>query len=214
MLTRGFILGLALLFALGLFGQNTSNVLEGEVTFITSKNVYVKFENTARIQLGDTLFITVENAPQLVVMNKSTTSCVCVPVGKTSVAKGDKVIFLGKNATKVNESPDKVEPAVEEPVEDKAAPRPEALASENEKTLFKERIRGRISASSYHNIASARDDRNRFMSRFWLDAGGNRDLVWYPRADCCGGWVDHAARRHEPVHYSLDGQRRADHGDL
>ena len=41
-----------------LFGQVTSLQLAGQVTFMSSENVYVKFKSTNGIFSGDTLYIT------------------------------------------------------------------------------------------------------------------------------------------------------------
>ena len=53
------------------FGQDT--VIIGKATFVTSKNVYVKFENTKKIKIGDTLR-TSTKTPCLIATNKSSNS--------------------------------------------------------------------------------------------------------------------------------------------
>ena len=80
--------------SLGVFAQSDAINNTGEVTFVTSNNVYVKFENTKNIQIGDTLRPFDSDIPCLIVNNKSSTSCVCVPINKCSIEKGDKMISL------------------------------------------------------------------------------------------------------------------------
>ena len=38
-----------------IFGQEKDQLINGKVSFITSKNIYVKFDNTENIKIGDTL---------------------------------------------------------------------------------------------------------------------------------------------------------------
>ena len=60
-----------------LFGQETDFVIEGKVSFMTSKNIYVKFESTEKIKVGDSLWISSSGLPCLLVKNKSSNSVVC-----------------------------------------------------------------------------------------------------------------------------------------
>ena len=71
------ILASLLLSVIGLKGQRQASPLEGTVSFITSKNVYVKFDRTDQIEIGDTLQLAATDSPCLLVSNKSSSSCVC-----------------------------------------------------------------------------------------------------------------------------------------
>ena len=53
------------------------NIIAGSVSYISSQNIYVKFENTEGIEVGDTLFIKEKNnfLPAVKVDHKSSTSC-------------------------------------------------------------------------------------------------------------------------------------------
>ncbi|MDF1547463.1 MAG: hypothetical protein P1P88_06560 [Bacteroidales bacterium] len=43
------------------FAQNNGNLTEGKVSFVTSNNVYVRFNNTSTIYIGDTLQLAENN---------------------------------------------------------------------------------------------------------------------------------------------------------
>ncbi|MCB9293927.1 MAG: hypothetical protein H6559_12525 [Lewinellaceae bacterium] len=65
-----------------LHGQGQLVLEKGTVSFVSSRNVYVKFASTQNINLGDTLFISRagELIPALLANNKSSTSIVCTPL--------------------------------------------------------------------------------------------------------------------------------------
>ncbi|MEO0471750.1 MAG: hypothetical protein AAF206_19140 [Bacteroidota bacterium] len=150
---------LPLLLSLSALAQKPAEEREGEVTFLTSRNVYVKFAETEGISVGDTLY-TAQGAPCLVVTNKSTTSCVCVRLGESSLEKGSKIRCVIPEQVAETEA---IEP------EDAYVPVSDSTTASTDRT-HKQRIRGRLSASSYSNLASDRDDRNRLMTRLWLRA--------------------------------------------
>ena len=75
---------MALCFAGGLKAQS-GNIIFGKISYISSQNIYVKFELTENIQIGDTLYLKKESTfiPILVVLNQSSTSCVCRPISNS-----------------------------------------------------------------------------------------------------------------------------------
>lgn len=155
---------ICLLFGLNLvFAQKNHGQINGEVSFVTSNSIYVKLEHTGQIQVGDSLFL--NGKPGLVVQAKSSRSLVCHVLDGIKVEKGNGVVFYPK--AKPLEVKEKVveKPIVEEKVLDKLNEEEE----EPEKKR-KEVIRGRFSVSNYQNIANQRDNRNRLMTRFWVDA--------------------------------------------
>ncbi len=137
-------------------GQKTS----GKVTFITSQNVYVKFDNTENITIGDTLQLDGAQGPCLIVSNKSSGSCVCIPIGNHELEKSDN-IFHVSSAVKNAKPIEKTTASQDENVD---------LAEKEEDLKFKEDISGKISISDYSNMSDKRDDRHRAMSRFSLNA--------------------------------------------
>ncbi len=73
--------------------QDNENFVNGKVSYLSSQNVYVKFESTKNLQPGDTLFIQKNNThiPVLIISNLSSASCVCVPISKSELLVSDKV---------------------------------------------------------------------------------------------------------------------------
>lgn len=61
-----------------LFGQNSNELIKGNISYISTQNVYAQFVNTSNIQIGDTLFILKDDKllPVLIVANISSISCV------------------------------------------------------------------------------------------------------------------------------------------
>ena len=81
---------LLIFFCIELQGQTVDENLKGQVSFVSTKNVYVKFKSTAGIAVGDTLFPNLDGQliPVLTVDNLSSLSCVCtvIPPAKPAVA--------------------------------------------------------------------------------------------------------------------------------
>lgn len=158
---------LSFLFCLTLEQAYTQN-LSGKVSFVTAKNVYVSFDRTDDISIGDTLSISSSGEACLLVSNKSSSSCVCVRIGPCELEKGTAISFSQKRNPQVNPiTEDEPKEIVEEVILD---PDPESSQGVEENSRPEESIRGRISVSEYSNLASQRDDRHRFMSRLSLTA--------------------------------------------
>ena len=154
-----------LLFVFSAFGQKNKIQISGEVTFLTSKNVYVKFDNTSMIKVGDTLQIA-PNIPCLLVTNKSSSSVVSTKINDCNVEKGTIVSFKIKQ---------EIEPVIEEEtvVEDIGISYNDSIKSVEDikgKGIYNEKIKARLSASSYSTFSSTRDDNHRVLSRFSLNA--------------------------------------------
>lgn len=168
------------LLALGsLNAQNEPSLVLGEVTFVTSNSVYVRFTSTEQIQIGDTLYVNDPDGfmiPCLFITNKSSTSSVCDRIEGCLVAKGDEVFYrlpqkqktLQKaNDLSLKEVRDSITNESSDPLIVSSAT--DSLA-EIRKGRFTEKIRGRISAASYSNFSDTYLDRHRLMTRFSLRA--------------------------------------------
>jgi hypothetical protein len=143
-----------------IYGQDTSLTLKGTVTFVTSKNIYVTFDNTEKIKIGDSLKISTQNTACLLVKNKSSSSVVCILINDCAVKKGDIVIYHNVNMA-IEET--KIEELLEE----------EKISNVNDQikeTEYIERINARLSLSSNSTLSDVRDDRHRLMTRFSLNA--------------------------------------------
>jgi hypothetical protein len=145
--------------------QDTNHTLIGKVTFVTSKNAYVKFDNTSVINIGDTL-----QAPNkqkcLIVTNKSSNSVVCLKLNDCQISKDDKIsyVYEVELKRKVLESED-----IQENIGISFNDSIQAI-EKSKKTNYVEKITGRLSAASYSDLSKTRDDNHRLMTRFSLEA--------------------------------------------
>ena len=160
----------AFIFCDNVYAQSV--VIEGEVSFITSQNIYVRFISTDQIQIGDTLHLRKADilSPCLLVQKMSSSSCVCTKISDCQIEKGDKITYSkrdNKEAFIIEVDKDSIEDPVQEDVDrtiiDDPIPVPE-----NEKKYQK--IRARLSASSYSSFDPKYSDRHRMMWRFSLNA--------------------------------------------
>ena len=143
------------------YGQTDKDNLMGKVSFVTSKSVYVKFDDTSVINVGDTLALSKNNLACLLVTNKSTTSVVCSKINECDIQKDDEVYY----------TPSLEKPETEKIVTKKIVEQVIESAEEGEKkSLYSQQINGRVSLSSYSTLSNIRDDRHRLMSRFSLTA--------------------------------------------
>lgn len=149
-----------------IYGQEASSVLKGEVTFITSKNVYVKFNHTDLIKIGDTLQISTQNTACLLVKNKSSSSVVCTLINDCVIIKGDLVFY--KIASDVEDII--TEEFIEEEKSADIANTVLKDIEQKKEITYTENIKARLSVASYSNLSSISDDRHRLMTRFSLYA--------------------------------------------
>ena len=149
-----------------IYGQETSPVLKGKVSFITSKNIYVKFDNTNPINIGDTLYISKTNSPCLIVTHKSSSSCVSSIINDCEIKKDDEVVF-NYSIIKESDEIDESQKTALNNIIDLPSKNAEVV---KEESLYEERIKARLSVSSYSNLSEIRDDRHRVMTRLSLKA--------------------------------------------
>lgn len=165
---------LLVLTGLSLKGQTNGEAKEGTISFITSQNVYVKFQSTENISVGDTLFAfqAATRVPVLIVKDLSSISCVCTPISSKQLAVNDKITTQNKSVQIKKPSASAVQPA--EPVIKKA----DTVLVKNEKpNKLKESISGRFSLSSYSNFSNVSDFSQRMRYTFSLNAqniGGSK----------------------------------------
>lgn len=156
------ILTIASLFiALIAHAQSEEGVLQGEVSYITSSNIYVKFENTKQISAGDTLYLkkSGNNIAVLKVINKSSISCVATPLLDLEIKKGLLVFHLSN--TKINQDDLKEEfTNLSDKSKNNSQTKPIVHSKEkgnkdDEKRHLQE-INGRIAASAYTSFSNSR----------------------------------------------------------
>ena len=149
----------------GSMDSTAQESVTGTVSFITSENVYVRFENTEGITVGDSL-VRQQNGttiPCLVVVSKSSTSCVTKPIGGCKPAKGDKMTArVAVRKSRPKRTPDKDKETEKEKSEEVV--QSTKSEEETEEKKAKPEINGRLSLANY----TTRDDvgtKNRAMGR-------------------------------------------------
>lgn len=162
-LKRAYIF-LMLLISSVVFAQDKT--MNGTVSFITSSNVYVKFDDTRDIEIGKSLQFS--GTECLRVTDKSSTSVVCVILNECDINTGDVVTYV---IVADDEEPGD-DSSITEPEEEVLPAEvivPTTLDTEKE-SIYKENIRGRVSLASYNTFSDLREDRHQFRTRFSMNA--------------------------------------------
>lgn len=145
--------------------QTSTTNETGSISYVTSQNVYVKFNSTNNISIGDTLF-KLDNSiltAILVVQNTSSTSAVCIPLTDKKLSISDEVVYRLKQSEATENVVELAQEVV--PVEDTTG----TAKTTEEKSISE--VNGRISASAYFiNSNQAPDYNLRMRYVFMLDA--------------------------------------------
>lgn len=171
---------LSLIFCSSLgMGQEIQDWRKGTVSYVSSQNVYVKFSSTEGIEIGDTLFVkeNEQTLPCLIVKSKSSTSCVNSNISPRKFAVQDEVLAKVKSPSKSKEEPFR-ETNNDKPAagQDSMATTTPAMAEIDVGTpaLFKQKIKGRISAASFSTFSNGEaDHRMRYALTFQGNNIGN-----------------------------------------
>jgi hypothetical protein len=153
-----------------LTGQTATMNLSGKVSFMSSQNIYVKFNSTTGISVSDTLFILSGGKliPVLKVNNLSSVSCVCSPLSAENLSVAQEIIArkrisAAKNEEKVNEKAEK-----EIPVQ---AVSVDTAQKQSYTNGLKQKINGSISAWSYSDFSNTSAAKsNHFRYTLMVDA--------------------------------------------
>ncbi len=79
--------------------SSTSVSQTGVVSYVSKESVYVRFNSTSEIRLGDTLFQFGSRKPVLIVSKKSSISTINTRIGSTNLLIGDSILFFAKIQT-------------------------------------------------------------------------------------------------------------------
>ena len=164
---------LILLFAVSVYAlPDAENIITGTVSYISSQNIYVKFENTEGIEIGDTLFIKEKNKfiPAVKVDHKSSTSCAGIPITNEKIEINSLIyafitIMQSDTVSEVFDStslaPVIIPAVTTEEIVTKTSLEPVPTLS------------GRVSVQSYSNFSNniTRYDYQRWRYTFQLNAG-------------------------------------------
>ena len=158
------------------YAQNSGELREGKVSYVTTQNVYVKFSSTDNIFPGDTLF-TIENGqriPSLIVKEISSISCVCVPVGAKTLSVGESLSASIKASTVVAKT-ETVTTPVANPV---VAVQDSVKSPKGQKASPGQQIYGNVTVASYLNFSNktANSQRMRYTVAFNAERIGNSGL--------------------------------------
>ena len=142
---------LSIFFCISLFGQNTDGP-KGNVSFISSQNVYVQFVNTNGIHIGDTLYFLKNNKllPALIVKDMSSISCVGSPIQGNTLSISNQI--FSKNNTE-SQPIDVIAEKSKEAIAVNDLAIAGAMKNENAKKT-NSKLDGRVSISSYLNNTS------------------------------------------------------------
>jgi len=149
-----FLTIICALCVLSLSGQTQSEIEEGSISYITSQSVYVKFESTDKLKIGDTLFIKKNDdlQPVLLVKNLSSISCVCTPIGSLELKVADIILSYNTPAP----SPVEIIPAITKDTIPKTATETDTISTEQEIPKDRDQdIGGRLSVASYSNFSNS-----------------------------------------------------------
>ena len=152
--------------ASGLVAQEPAPLRSGKVSYITAQNIYVKFETTEGIKVGDTIFLqsVSRHIPIFMVESISSVSCVGKAFGGVEVKIGDDA-FARLPAVK--------EPARQEPEkkkDDMAVVLPPVTITKDsikkeEPVKRKQLIEGSLSESVYANLSNTSAE-NSYRARY------------------------------------------------
>lgn len=164
-----------LLLTITSFAQTNTENLKGSVSYMSSQNIYVRFENTDGIHVGDTLYI-VQNeikTPALVVKSLSSISCVGSAMGSVSLSVATPLIAKKRVENKPVENNEESKYA--NAVNDKAINA--AFKNKKEKET-RERFDGRLSVNSYTNLSDIYPTNERLRYNLSINAEhiGNSNL--------------------------------------
>ncbi|MBT8256425.1 MAG: hypothetical protein KJO23_07780 [Bacteroidia bacterium] len=137
--------------------------ISGTVTFVTSENVYVRFDDTSVIEIGT--MIQFQGSDCLQVVQKSSSSVVGKPVNACKVETNDTVVYsFSKKETDRIETP---------PETDEELPATNVDVTpqyDSKESIYKENVRGHISVASYNQSSNLRDSRSRIQTRAAVNA--------------------------------------------
>jgi len=139
--------------------QNNSTK-EGTVSYLSSQMVYVKFDNTELIEIGDTLYIKKNKSflPKLIVKFKSSVSASCEKVDNSEFKIGDKIFaFVNKTSTEVLSFQDSTETDttdIQLTLDQNQEIIKSDVSSSNDKSLTGNNFNGRYNVQSYSNVSN------------------------------------------------------------
>ncbi len=149
------------------FAQTNEVVIKGTISFISSQNVYVKFDNTEGMATGDTLFVARNNIliPALTINNLSSVSCVGTPIGQISLLISTP-LFGKSRVVKKKEEPISKESKESLSANDQAI---SSIPTVKSAPKLISSVDGRLALSTYSTVSGSTSDQ-RYRYNFSLNA--------------------------------------------
>lgn len=147
--------------------QNTQ-LIEGTVSYVSAKSVYVRFDNAKEIMVKDTLMLLINNRwkKALIVETISSKSCMTAVFISDNISIGTKVGYHKKVDISAVESKVNIKQNV--PKND-SIPSINPIKVENKPEIRKQTFNGRITMSSNGSMDEAEKDYNRVRTSFSFD---------------------------------------------
>jgi len=147
--------------------ETKTKIINGKVEYVSSQFIYINFENTEGINVGDTLFTSFKKSyiPQLIVKSKSSRSCAAISI-KNKYKKGDEIIAIAKIRNKEEQKEEENQNNVilsNEPDEVKIKSTKIKRIKAKERKFY-----GRLSLSGYSSISNESDFQNYQKWRYSL----------------------------------------------
>ena len=162
---------LLLTLCMALNGQVTVEHISGQVSYVSIRNIYVKFKSTAGIVPGDTLFIQSDGSllPVLIVNDLSSSSCISTALGDRLFSVADPVIArIKRNEAKAVE----IIPEISGTGTSVRQSSSDSLKLQEGKKVSQQHIHGSISLNSYSDLSNTiSDNTHRFRYTLSLEAG-------------------------------------------
>jgi hypothetical protein len=146
-------------FAVSVNAQTFDKTVEGNITFISSKNIYIKFASTDGISVGDTLYINNNGKlePVLTVINLSSTSVLGNAIGNIGPTVSEKIFAKPKGNQNIKN--------IVKDDNSNVNPTDTSKADKKKKSdLPKQIISGRFSTSLYSNFTSTLVEKSTYMN--------------------------------------------------
>ncbi|RIJ47383.1 hypothetical protein D1614_14810 [Maribellus luteus] len=144
--------------------QESGDLTEGRVSYLSGENIYVRFESTEGIESGDTLYV--RNAeglfPALLVQHKSSISCLCNSITEATIKVSDSVFARSKQSRSISQKTIPEEAVPEKDVSEEVLTAPQS----NRETTNTPSFSGRLMLSSYSNFSKQGSDSHRFRYTF------------------------------------------------
>jgi len=148
-----------------------TKVVEGSVSYISSQNIYVKFNNTDGVETGDTLFVKDKNnfIPAVKIEHKSSTSCAGISITNKKLEL-NTVLYVFISVDDDETETDTTQSTTIAPVVISSVVTEEVVTKTSLEPV--PTLSGRISVQSYSNFTNQSSfDYQRWRYTFQLNAG-------------------------------------------